>query len=616
MAQSAPLSLAAEFPAATHDQWLKLVDSVLKGAPFDKRLVGKTYDGIALQPLTPRKPDAAPAARRDSGRPWLVAQRIDMADAAAANAQALEDLMNGANALNLVFRDSPAAYGFGLPEPTKTLLARVFDTIRLDMGVTVSLDIGRASKTAPALIVEFARESGIGPDRLDLRFGYDPIGVLAYGAGDLDEWKSAEPQIAGLVKRHADAGFAGPFLAPDSRIVHAAGGSEAQELAYMLSSALTYLRALEAGGLSLDQARNAVSFRTASDADQFVSIAKLRALRALWAKIEAACGLTPKPVFVAAETAWRMLTCTDPQVNMLRNTVATFAAAVGGADMITVLPHTAALGLPDATARRLARNTQSVLMEETNLFRVADPAAGAGAVEALTDDLAARAWELFQKLEAKGGIVKALVRMEFQSDVSQVRTARLRAVASRKDPLTGTSEFPDINEKPPAVLAPLPQMPASKDNALFPMRLSEPFERLRGAADAFVARTGARPKVFLANLGSIADFTARTIFAKNFFEAGGIETLGNDGYPSMISLVAAFRRSGARIACLCSSDKVYATDAVRAAAALTSAGGFVWMAGRPGDLEHDLKVNGVEGYIHAGCDVVATLATCQRRLGV
>ena len=255
-------------------------------------------------------------------------------------------------------------------------------------------------------------------------------------------------------------------------------------------------------------------------------------------------------------------------------------------------------------------------MEESNLYRVADPAAGSGAVESLTEDLCARAWDLFQKLEAKGGIVKALVRTEFQSDVSQVRSARLKAIASRKDPLTGASEFPDVNEKLPPVLSPLPPLPPSKDNALHPMRLAEPFERLREAAEAFRARTGDRPKVFLANLGTVADFTARTIFAKNFFEAGGIETLGNDGFPSMISLVAAFRRSGARIACLCSSDKVYASDAVRAAAALHSAGGFVWMAGRPGELEHELKVNGVEMYVYAGCDVVTTLATCQRRLGV
>jgi methylmalonyl-CoA mutase len=255
-------------------------------------------------------------------------------------------------------------------------------------------------------------------------------------------------------------------------------------------------------------------------------------------------------------------------------------------------------------------------MEEANLFRVADPAAGSGAVEAITDDLCAKAWELFQKIEGEGGVVKALIRMTFQSDVATVRKARLKAVASRKDALTGSSEFPDIAETLPRVLAPLPQMPASKDNGLFPMRLAEPFEALRDAAEAFRAKTGQRPKVFLANLGTVAEFTARSIFAKNFFEAGGVETIGNDGFSSLIALVAAFRRSGARIACLCSSDKVYETDAVRAADALKSAGGFVYMAGRPGANEFQLKTSGVEMFIHVGCDVVATLAACHRRLGV
>ena len=168
-------------------------------------------------------------------------------------------------------------------------------------------------------------------------------------------------------------------------MIHAAGGSEAQELAFALASAVAYLRALEQSGIALDDARRFIYFRLAADQDQFLTIAKFRAMRKLWARVEEACGLEPLPAFVAAETAWRMMTKRDPHGNIVRGTIAALAAAVGGADAVTVLPFSAALGVPDAFARRIARNTQTILIEEANIHRVADPAAGSGAIEALTD---------------------------------------------------------------------------------------------------------------------------------------------------------------------------------------------------------------------------------------
>src|SRR5262249_13441721 len=185
----------------------------------------------------------------------------------------------------------------------------------------------------------------------------------------------------------AGKGLTGPFAPADARIVHNAGGSEAQELAYALAVAVAYLRALEAGGVGLDAARGMIYFRFAADADQLLTIAKFRGVRKLWARIEEACGLTPAPAFITAETAWRMMTRRDPHTNMLRATIAVVSAGVAGANAITVLPFTMALGLPDPFARRIARNTQLVLLEESNLARVSDPAAGSGAVEALTDAL-------------------------------------------------------------------------------------------------------------------------------------------------------------------------------------------------------------------------------------
>jgi len=606
------LALASEFPAATREAWLKLVDGVLKGAAFDKRLVGRTYDGFSVEPLSPRRAEASAAGRAG---PWLISQRIDLPDAAKANAQALDDLMNGASALTLVFADSPLAHGFGLKDASRDTLTRALGQIHLDMGVTLDLDLGGLSRDAGVVIGDIARAKGLTPAQIDVKFGYNPIGRIAAGKSAAGDWHAIGPKLAAAVKDHRAAGFRGPFVVADGRIIHAAGGTEAQELAVILSSAVAYLRALEAGGIDLVAARAGLYVRITSDADQFLSIAKLRALRQLMARVDAACGLAPQPLFVVAETAWRMLTRNDPQVNMLRNTVAVFAAAVGGADMITVLPHTTALGLADGAARRLARNTQVVLSEEANLFRVSDPAAGSGAVEDLTAKLIDTTWARFQEIEAAGGIVAALEKGLIQASVAEVQAARLKAIGSRKDPLTGASEFPAVKEAPVAVLAPMPPVPAAPAGALAPMRLAEPFEALRDSADAAAAK-GRRPSVFLANLGGIADFTARTIFTKNFFEAGGIEALSNDGFASHEALVAAFRASGAKLACLCSSDAVYGAEAAAAAGLLAAAGASVYLAGRPGELEAALRQAGVGGFVYAGCDVVGTLTGAQKTLGI
>jgi methylmalonyl-CoA mutase len=309
-----------------------------------------------------------------------------------------------------------------------------------------------------------------------------------------------------------------------------------------------------------------------------------------------------------------MMTRRDPYVNMLRATIAVVGAGLGGADAITVLPFTLALGLPDRFARRIARNTQLVLLEESNLAKVADPAAGAGGIEDLTDKLCRAAWAEFQEIEAAGGAWAALQQGLIQSKVAAVRGAREAAVARRKDALTGTSDFPDLAEAPVAVLevppvAPPPMADAPTFEPLPRIRLAEPFEALRDASDRTLAQIGARPKVFLANLGTPADFTARATFAKNFFEAGGIEAVGNDGFESRDALVAAFRASGARLACLCSSDAVYAREAVATAQALRDAGAVLLLAGRPGALEAALTKAGVRGFVFAGCDALAALRT-------
>ena len=617
MSDDQELSFAAVFPAASREAWLELVSGVLKGAPFERRLVSKTYDGLAIEPLYGRDAAARPVIGRSPGVPWQVMTRIEHPDPAAANSQALHDLENGATGLSLVFTGSIGAYGFGI-ENSEAALARVLCDIQLDAGISLDLQVDGQHEHVAAALVDVPAKRGTAPAAVDMRFGFDPLGIAATG-GPAPSWDPHGAPFAAEVAGLAAQGFKGPFAVADGRVIHNAGGSEAQELAFAIAVALAYLRALEASGVPLDEARRMTYFRLAADADQFVTTAKFRALRKLWARIEQACGLAPQPAFVAAETAWRMMTQRDPFVNVLRSTMAVVAAGLGGADSITVLPHTAAIGLPDGLARRMARNTQLILLEESNLAKVADPAAGSGGFESLTMELGAAAWSLFQEIEQAGGADAALRQGLIQAKVAAVRAERDKAIGRRKDALTGTSEFPNIAETPPAVLEMAP--PAShagraSDVALPCHRLAEPFEALRDAADR-AARAGDRPKVFLANLGPLADFTARATYARNFFEAGGIAAVTNDGFASRDEMATAFKASGAALACLCSSDEVYAGEAEVAARMLRAAGAkHIYLAGRPGEREAALAAAGIGGFIHVGCDVLATLRAVHGALGI
>ncbi|MGH6793434.1 MAG: methylmalonyl-CoA mutase family protein, partial [Methyloceanibacter sp.] len=563
----AELPLARDFPPAEEADWKKLVEEALKGAPFSA-LTSRSYDGIAIEPLYLRASDAQVIAGRTPGKPWAVAQRIDLPDPEAANAQILDDLNNGANGLVLVFEGAVGDYGYVLPH-SEAAIAQALQGVHLDWGIDVMLDFGPPSREAARIVVDRVKAAGLEPSAVKLRFGFDPLGALAVHGALPKPWDEIAPVVAGAIGDLAAQGFAGPFAVADGRSVHAAGGSEAQELAFALANAVAYLRALEASGTALDDARRFIFFRLAADQDQFLTVAKFRALRKLWARVEEASGLEPEPVFVAAETAWRMMTRRDPHGNIVRGTIAALAAAVGGADAIAVLPFSAALGVPDAFARRVARNTQTILIEEANIHRVVDPAAGLGAIETLTDQLCAAAWALFQEIEREGGAAKALEAGLIQKAVTKVRDQRQANVARRKDTLIGTSDFPDLAEESVAVLATLEtssRAKASVDSSVEPLprtRLAEPFERLRDASDAYLAKHGARPKVFLACLGRPSDFNARASFAKSLFESGGIEAAnGGD------NLLKEFKDSSARLVCLCSSDKIYASEAADAAKAL------------------------------------------------
>ena len=412
-------------------------------------------------------------------------------------------------------------------------------------------------------------------------------------------------------------------LLADGRPYHEAGASEAQELAAMLATLVAYLRACEAAGLRPRAAFAKIGLGLAADADLFLTMAKLRAARKLVARVAEACGASHAvdKLHLAATTSERMMARRDPWVNVLRTTVACAGAAFGGADAITVLPYTWAMGQPDAFARRIARNTHLVLQEESALGRVMDPGHGAWFIEKLTEDLARTAWGLFQDIEAKGGMGAALESGFVQDEIGRVAEARARDIATGRLELTGVSAFPQLAEDGVKVEPhPIPE-PVVKGGTsvapLHPRRLAEPFERLREASDAHLAKTGKRPQVFLASLGDVAVHSVRSTWVRNFLAAGGIEAIGGPELHNSADAGKAFADSGAGIACICSSDRVYAELAEATAGALKAAGARkVLLVGRPKAQEAALQAAGVDAFIFTGCDAVTTLARLQEALGV
>jgi methylmalonyl-CoA mutase len=344
-----------DFPEVTLDMWKARVTAILKGESAEK-LVAHTADGIRIEPVYQQILGAR--ADREIHASWTVMQRVDHPDGAKANAQALEDLENGADGLAIVQKDAD--------------VARVLKDVALH-AIHTRLEGGESLAKAFATYVQ---KQPIDPARLSVSFGLSD---------------------AGLVNDLLTQGFNGPFIETDGRLVHEQGASEAQELACVLSQVVGALRKLEQVSPEA-----AVGATLAANQDMFLSLAKFRAMRLLWARVLEASGIAHQPLRLHGETSRRMMARLDPHTNILRATAAVFGAGLGGTDTFTVLPFSIAQGLPDAFARRMARNTQLILLEESHLWRVADPASGSGYVESLTSELCERAWTIFQGIEKSG----------------------------------------------------------------------------------------------------------------------------------------------------------------------------------------------------------------------
>jgi methylmalonyl-CoA mutase len=596
---------APGFPPASEAEWRRLVERVLDGRPLES-LVSTTFEGLKIAPLYPRATSEGARALRQKSGAWAISQRMDHPEPETANQMARADLDGGADALTLTVSQAHSARGFGVRIDGERDLDAALAGIDLDL-VSLRIDAGPRADIAPAF-ASMARHRSLTSASLDVDFGHDPAGNLAR-TGILPPGRG----VAEMHKLLRDAGFAGHLLLADGRPYHEAGAGEAQELGCVIATGVEYLRLLEADGLSLEDARSEIAFLLAADVDEFLSLAKFRALRLLWARVESVCGLTPRPMRLHAETAFRMMTKYDPFVNILRTAMGVFAAGVGSADAITVLPFTLALGLPDDFARRIARNTQLILIHEAKLAKVADPAAGAGSFEALTEELCKRAWSLFQDFEAHGGMIESLRAGVPQTEIAAAAAARREAIAQRTLSITGTSAFPLLAEALVSVLETAPtaaESPAAGDGVPLPSRRdAEPYERLRAASDEQFRKTGDRPKIFLANLGRPQGFAAAAAFAVNFFAAAGIEAVSNGSFEAPQEAADAFRASGCKIACICAPQAVSAQPLIDTARALRGAGAVrIYLTGRDqGETATALLEAGVAELICAGDDTLAIL---------
>jgi methylmalonyl-CoA mutase len=657
-------SLGADFPEADRAAWRALVESALKGADFEKALTTPLPEGLRIQPIYAADDGdfQTDAVTRHAGAAdrvrfgWDVRQRHGHPDPDATNAALLVDLERGVTSIELALDRSVRLAQMPEANQTDGVLSHTLDQLDTALkgvfleAATVALLPGAAFEATACLLAALWQRREIADADARGHFGADPLGALA-ADGALHEPLDAALARAARLAAHTHATYPNATsLSVDSTPYHDAGADEAMDLAYAMATGVTYLRAMEAAGLAPKDAARQIQFTLPTGVDVFLGIAKLRAARMLWARVLEASGVAEdaRGMRLHTTTASRNLSKRDAWVNMLRVTVATFAAGTGGADSITVPPYTDALGLPDGFARRAARNTQLLLLEESHLARVIDPAGGSWYVEQLTHDLAHIAWGKFQEIERNGGMAQALTSGKIAKDCAAAWSAKERQIAKRRIELTGVNTFPKVDETQADIVLPdLNALAATARAGIKPKkhvaaeadfaagvaaalngasvadltpggdtfsipplaahRLGEAFEALRDACDA----APSRPTANLVNIGRAADYTARATFARNYLGAGGIAA------EDMEIATAEDLGAVSGLAVICSSDKLYEDRAADIARALKAGGAaHVMLAGRPGELEQALRDAGVDGFIFAGDDTLATLRSVLTEMGV
>ncbi len=598
-----------DFPAPSIEQWRAVAEKSLRGQSWDETLIRHTDEGIDLQPLYP--PTHTPPYTFSYGfsritQGWDIRQVYEDPDPAAVNHAITKDLKAGINSIELHCNSSASSQD-GIE------LERILAGVDVER-VAIALDGKDSTHQMTHQLVELWQQRGAQPTSIFGAFNFDPLAAIAR-SGDVPQDMTKEwGELADLAKQTKEHWPNVTAIGVDTSPYHEAGAHDVQDLAFALATGIEYLRELVDRGLTIDEAAKQIHFRTGLDCRLFHAIAKQRAARALWSYVVDQSGGSEDAQRMSLQVGMsrRVLARRDPWVNILRNTTCCFAGAIGGADVITSMPHDRFEGVSSDLGRRLAVNTQHILREEAHLHRVIDPAGGSWFIETLTETFCRYAWKIIQEIESHGGMTAALTSGWVHDQINQVYQNRQEKIARRDQPILGVSEFPLHDEL--FDLAEIQTFSEGDESftvlqPLYSRPDAEQFEQLRDASDRYFHQHGNRPHVFLANLGTPAQYTARSTFAENFFAVGGFEIIAGAGSLDPEQLTQEFSQSGAQIAVICSSDPVYQKHAETVARALRQAdAGSIILAGHPKILTEITQVSGTTaisdpvGDAHAGVD--------------
>jgi methylmalonyl-CoA mutase len=704
--------LLQEFPPVTYDDWRKVVEAELKGAPFDKKMFSNTYEGIKLHPIYRREdvaslpqvnsfPGFAPFVRgsKVSGylqQPWEISQEIVSASPAEFNHAARNSVDRGLTAINMVLDHAtrggndpdwaqPEEVGLGgLSIATLEDLERALDGIDLDK-TSLLVRCGASGLPFAALLTALARKRKKTPASLRGCIETDPLGVLSHEGKLPQSLDGSYREMAALTRWAAEKAPKLQTICVHSRAWHEAGANAVQELAFSLATGVDYLREMSNRGLDVDVVAPRIRFAMTVGTNFFMEIAKLRALRMIWHRAVAAMGgneASQKLSLHVRTSQWNKTTY-DPYNNMLRTTVEAFAGVLGSCDSMQVGAFDEVLRQPDDFSRRVARNTQIVLQKECHLDHVIDPAGGSWFIESITAELAQKAWGLFQEVEKLGGMAAAMQAGFPQKAAAATAADKIKAVNGRRDSIVGINQYANPAEKPlerpvaqnakafhqkrvqqvsshrtsqedesELALEKLAKIVGNKNQDLFEVcvdavlagatigeitravrindtpgqpitpvcitRAAAQVEKLRERMDAFVTRTGKRPRAFLCNMGSLRDYKARSDFSRGFLAVGGYEVVFPAALKTPADAAEAYAKSGAKLAVICSTDDNYPAlvpplvEAIRA----RNPEAIVVLAGFPADQLEAHKKSGVNEFIHIRADAVALLSKFHTQHGI
>jgi methylmalonyl-CoA mutase len=592
------MSLLTEFPAHTYGQWHAAAEALLKGASFEHKLVSKTYEDITIQPIYRREdiahlehrkhfPGSASLVRgsRADGflkNGWEVSQELSAATPAELNALIHEGLNGGQSELNISFTN-------GLKMESAADVKLALAGAELD-SISIWWQSGPATSTIAPLVIQAAAEMGFPNDTMRGGFENDPFAEWI-NSGSLAP--SRFDEIAALTKNSPTL----RTLCVRGDIYHNAGATATQELGYVIATLVAYIEEMKKRGVAPHVTLSKTRIRLSVGSDYFMEIAKLRAARWLWSKIAAAYGADDAPIHLHASTSKWNKTTYDAHTNMLRVTSEAFAAVVAGVDSLHIGPFDEISGNTDAFSRRIARNLHTILREECGLDRVIDPAGGSSYIEWLTDQLAAKSWQILRDIENQGGMSVAIESGTVQQTVQTIAKARFQNIRRRKDKIVGANMYPDLKGKK----LPIHHTPSSKtSSSLPPRRAAEEFEALRDASAAFAAKTGAAPAILQLNMGPSRKYRLRADWTAAFFEAAGFAVDGKRDFNSIEEAAAALTETKAAIAVITSDDASYLETAAPLAQAIKAAKPAIHLllAGAPGENESAWRAAGIDDFVN------------------